>query len=120
MAFCPSEIHDPEDVFNLVQEIGFLPFFENRISGFSIEEMTPASLWFTDVPGPWEWKGGIIRRGCAYGKFFRGKAGFISREWYTDFANYRREPEESFQRMLEHFRALFPQAPESELRKMLG
>ena len=44
MAFCPSEIHDPEDVFNLVQEIGFLPFFENRISGFSIEEMTPASL----------------------------------------------------------------------------
>ena len=29
-------------------------------------------------------------------------------------------PEESFQRMLEHFRALFPQTPEGELRKMLG
>ena len=54
MSFCPIEIHNPEDVFKLVQEIGFLPFFENRIPGFSIEEMTPASLWFTDVPGPWE------------------------------------------------------------------
>ena len=33
---------------------------------------------------------------------------------------YRREPEESFQRMLEHFRGLFPQTQEVELRKILG
>ena len=25
-----------------------------------------------------------------YGKFFNGKAGFISREWWPDFCNYRR------------------------------
>ena len=25
-----------------------------------------------------------------YGKFFAGKAGFISREWWPDFCNYRR------------------------------
>ncbi|MCC8357637.1 MAG: hypothetical protein LJU34_07410 [Oscillospiraceae bacterium] len=33
----------------------------------------------------------IRKTGCAYGKFFAGKAGFISREWYCDFANYRRD-----------------------------
>jgi hypothetical protein len=25
-----------------------------------------------------------------YGKFFAGKAGFISRQWWPDFCNYRR------------------------------
>ena len=29
--------------------------------------------------------------GCAYGKFFLKKAGFVSAEWFPDFANYRRD-----------------------------
>ena len=28
---------------------------------------------------------------CFYGKFFAGKAGFVSREWFSAFANYRRD-----------------------------
>lgn len=66
---------------------------KNQIPGFSVEEHTPPELWFADnVEGPWEWKGPVIQEtGCAYGKFFHGKAGFISREWYLDFANYRRD-----------------------------
>lgn len=77
----------------LVSEWGFLPFFKNEISGFSVEEHTPSELWFADgAEGPWEWKGPAVKEsGCAYGKFFRNKAGFISREWYIDFANYRRD-----------------------------
>ncbi|MCM1136532.1 MAG: hypothetical protein NC400_13280 [Clostridium sp.] len=44
------------------------------------------------MDGPWEWKGPALRKtGCAYGKFFRGKTGFISANWYPDFANYRRD-----------------------------
>lgn len=40
----------------------------------------------------WEWKGPVIREtGCAYGKFFERKAAFISKEWFPDFANYRRD-----------------------------
>lgn len=40
----------------------------------------------------WEWKGPVIREtGCAYGKFFEKKACYISREWFPDFANYRRD-----------------------------
>lgn len=39
----------------------------------------------------WEWKGAILQEsGCAYGKFFKDKAAFISREWWPDFCNYRR------------------------------
>ncbi|MCD7927625.1 MAG: hypothetical protein LUF80_02000 [Oscillospiraceae bacterium] len=81
------------DLADLVQAYGFLPLLKNQISGFSVEEHTPPEYWFAEhVDGPWEWKGPVIRKtGCAYGKFFAGKAGFISRAWYCDFANYRRD-----------------------------
>ena len=82
----------PDDVAELTEALGFLPFFANAIPGFSVEEHTPRELWFTEADGPWEWKGPIARtRRCLYGKFFGGKAGFISLEWFPDFANYRRD-----------------------------
>ena len=86
-------IRSAADIVALTNEWGFLPFFENGISGFSVEALTPKELWFSsDIDGPWEWKGPVIREsGCAYGKFFGGKAVFISREWFLDFANYRRD-----------------------------
>ena len=88
-----NELRSPDDIINLVRKIGFLPFFANDIEGFSIEECCPRELWFADgVDGPWEWKGPIAQSGeCIYGKFFRGKAGFVSLEWFPDFANYRRD-----------------------------
>jgi hypothetical protein len=76
----------------LIEKWGFVPFFRNEIRGFSIEELIERSLWFTGNDGPWEWKGPVIREcGCAYGKFFCSKAVFISREWYPEFANWRRD-----------------------------
>lgn len=86
------KISSQEDMAELVRSYGFLPFSANAIEGFSVEEHTPPGLWFVDgVAGPWDWKGPVIRAtGCVYGKFFRGKPGFISREWFLDFANYRR------------------------------
>ncbi len=87
------EIRSAEELQALVQQLGFLPFFKHEIEGFSIEECCPKELWFAEnVDGPWEWKGPVARSGqCVYGKFFRGKAGFISIEWFPDFANYRRD-----------------------------
>ncbi|MCM1304913.1 MAG: hypothetical protein NC306_12535 [Butyrivibrio sp.] len=87
------QVCSQSDLAQLVQEYGFLPLFQNDVPGFSVEEHTPAEFWFADgEDGPWEWKGPVIRQtGCAYGKFFRGKAGFISAGWYPDFANYRRD-----------------------------
>lgn len=82
-----------EDLIRAVNELGFLPFFRNSVEGFSIEEHVDPQIWFSDVlDGPWEWKGPVIREmGCAYGKFFERKAAYISREWFPDFANYRRD-----------------------------
>lgn len=87
------ELRRPEDMTELVEEIGFLPFFANRICGFSVEECCPGELWFSkDTDGPWEWKGPVARSGrCVYGKFFGGKAGFVSRQWLPDFCNFRRD-----------------------------
>lgn len=88
-----ESIQSCSDLAALVQKWGFLPLLKNRIPGFSVEEHTPPELWFAEgVDGPWEWKGPVIRgTGCAYGKFFGGKAGFISAQWYPDFANWRRD-----------------------------
>ncbi len=81
-----------EDLAALVEEAGFLPFFKNEIEGFSIEEHTPPALWWGGEQwGPWDWKGPVIQAAhCAYGKFYRGKAMYISSKFFPDFCNYRR------------------------------
>ena len=86
-------LNSPEAIRDAVRRLGFLPFFRNEVPGFSIAEHTPPALWFSDTAeGPWEWKGPIARTGeCVYGKFFRGRAGFIHRDWFPVFANYRRK-----------------------------
>lgn len=85
-------IRTKDDLIRAVNDLGFVPFFRNSIEGFSIEEHIDPKLWFTDKEGPWEWKGPVIREtGCAYGKFFEKKAVYISKEWFPDFANYRRD-----------------------------
>lgn len=82
------------DLKTAVQELGFLPFFACSVPGFSIEEHVENDLWYSAVDGGWkvwDWKGPIITDlNCAYGKFFEKKAVFISKDWYPDFANYRR------------------------------
>ena len=85
-------IRSEEDLIDAVETLGIVPFFKNRIPGFSIEEHVDPKLWFSDEPGPWEWKGPVIRK-CrsAYGKFSGGKAVYISRRLFTDFANFRRD-----------------------------
>jgi len=43
------------------------------------------------MEGPWEWREMIAARGAiAYGKFFGGKAGFVSPACYPDLVNWRR------------------------------
>lgn len=74
-------------------EAGLLPFFRCSVAGLSMEELTPRAYWFVDgVEGPWEWRMAVAERGNAiYGKFFKGKAGFIARDLIPDFCNFRRE-----------------------------
>ena len=86
-------VRSAEDMAELVEHWGFVPFFRNGVTGFSLSECTAPELWFSkDLDGPWEWKGPVLRlTGGAYGKFFSSKVGFVSRDWFGDFANYRRD-----------------------------
>jgi hypothetical protein len=90
----PECIHTVDEAIAYINEVGFLPLFKNEILGFSLEEHTVAKYWWSGDPDvdPWEWRVLIARSGqVAYGKFFAGKAGFISKEWLPYFANYRRD-----------------------------
>lgn len=85
-----------DDLINLIEDVGFVPFFENEIEGFSIEEHIASGHWYDDTSNgfwdAWEWKGPAIKKAkCAYGKFLKGKAMYISAKWFPDFANYRRD-----------------------------
>jgi hypothetical protein len=92
-----SEIYNQTQLVELIQQIGFLPLLYSGIRGFSAEEVVSDDCRYVrfsdggwDWP-LWKWKGPIVTEGgCVYGKFFAGKAGFISREWWPDFCNYRR------------------------------
>ena len=91
------EIYNSAQMIELIQEIGFLPLLDSGISGYSAEEMVADDCRYVVLPDGgwdwplWKWKGPIITESdCVYGKFFAGKAGFISREWWPDFCNYRR------------------------------
>ncbi len=54
-----------QDLIDAIGRMGFLPLFKNSIPGFSVEENVDPSIWFTNKPGPWEWKGPVIREtGC--------------------------------------------------------
>ena len=90
----PECIHTVEQAMEYINKIGFLPLFKNEIPGFSLEERTVSEYWWSgDIDrDPWEWREIIARNGQAiYGKFFNKKAGFISKEWFPYFANYRRD-----------------------------
>ena len=100
-----EKIHTCQELIDYIGQVGFLPLLAMGVSGWSAEEVADEDCQYTRLPDGgwewplWEWKGPILQEsGCAYGKFFQRKAGFISREWWPDFCNYRRslypQPEE--------------------------
>ncbi len=88
----PSRLDTPDQLLDLLRSFGFLPLFSNTIPGFSVEEHTLAEHWWTgEESDPWEWRHVLSSHSeIAYGKFFGKKAGFIHRDWFPVFANYRR------------------------------
>ena len=85
-------IRDRAGLEEAVRRYGILPFFANRVPGWSLEERIDPGKWFTDDDGPWEWKGPLAYgKACVYGKFIRNKAAFVNPEWVAQLANYRRD-----------------------------
>ena len=88
-------VHSPESMYDTIRQLGIVPFFENIIPGYSIEEITPPEFWFDgdgDELGPWDWKIYSVQSGdIAYGKFLLGgKAAFATPRWYAELAAWRR------------------------------
>lgn len=89
----PASARSWRELAERVNELGFLPLFRNEVRGFSAEELTWGQPWWSGDPeeDPWYWREAIARSGAvAYGKFFAGKAGFLSLDWLPVFANWRR------------------------------
>lgn len=92
---CPPRVTSAEAMLDVIRDMGIVPFFENVIPGYSIEEMTPADNWFDTQENlsytPWDWKIPCVQSGeIAYGKFLLGgKAAFATVEWYRELRNYR-------------------------------
>ena len=91
------EIHSEIELMEYIQQIGFLPLLDSGIVGYSAEDIVDDDCRYVVFPDGgwdwplWKWKGPIVAEGnCVYGKFFAGKAGFVSREWWPDFYNHRR------------------------------
>ena len=88
-----APVVSPEALYAIIKELGIIPFFENGIPGFSIEELTPKAFWFDegDELGPWDWKIPVVQSGdIAYGKFLLGKSAFATVPWYRELMNWRR------------------------------
>ena len=92
-----GEIHSCAELMDYIQQVGFLPLVDSGIWGYSGVDVVDEDCRYVvfddggwDWP-LWKWKGPIVTEGnCVYGKFFAGKAGFVSREWWPDLCNYRR------------------------------
>ena len=91
------QIHSCPELIDYIQQVGFLPLLDSGIRGYSAEELVDEDCRYVVFPDGgwdwplWKWKGPVVTEGdCVYGKFFAGKAGFISRSWWPDFCNYRR------------------------------
>lgn len=97
-------IRNCPDLMDAIQHIGLVPLLDSGIRGFSADELVAPECRYVVTDEGWEWplwqwKGPIVTEGhFAYGKFFNGKAGFVTMDWWPDLCNYRRanypEPEE--------------------------
>ncbi len=92
-----DRVHSCPELMEVISKVGFLPLLDSGIPGFSAEDMVDYDCRYVILPDGgwdwplWKWKGPIVTEGgFVYGKFFAGKAGFVSREWWPDLCNYRR------------------------------
>lgn len=122
-------VDSAEAMYQAVRAKGIIPFFENCIPGYSIEELTPPAYWFdgeAGVLGPWDWKIDCLHSGdIVYGKYLLGgKAAFATVPWYRALWQYRRSqaryrPDEAGEAILA-FLAENGSITIREVRKLLG
>ena len=98
------EIYNSAQMIELIQEIGFLPLLDSGISGYSAEEMVADDCRYVVLPdGGWDW------------------SMLTTPEQLHGLTSFEcpRTPEESFDRILVHFKSLLPHASEKQILKLI-
>ncbi len=92
-----KQVEDCAGMMDLIGEAGMLPLLAGSVPGFSADEMVVPECRYVRLDDGgwdwplWDWKGPLVTEGgFAYGKFFAGKAGFVTMEWWPDLCNWRR------------------------------
>lgn len=83
-----------KEAAELIRVNGFLPLMNSGLGNYSLFGLGDPlfELDFDSEVSPWFWRTLLAADpDIAYGKFFHGKAGFVSRECFPAFANYRRD-----------------------------
>lgn len=132
MIYDKKKIESAAEMAALVDEAGFLPLLNIDGCRLSVEALAADEAQYMKLPeGGWEWplwmwKGSVIRlTGAAYGSFFNGHSGFVSREWWPCFSRWRRRmypqpaPGSIDEMVLDTLRSQGPMVAR-ELRKTMG
>lgn len=100
----PILIHSCPELIEVIQQMGFLPLLDSGIRGYSAEEMADEDcryVVFSD--GGWDWS------------LLTTPERLLGRE----ACRCPRTPEESFDRLFAHFKALLPTATDQQIRKLI-
>ncbi len=94
----PGSFSTFEEFLASVRRAGFLPgALECEGEQFSVGGLCRDVRWHTGDPDrdPWEWRIRVLSdaEDIAYGKFFSGRSGYITREWFPRFIAVRRHAE---------------------------
>ena len=111
----PATVVSAETMLGVIETLGIVPFFENPIPGYSIEEMTARENWFDGQEDlrktPWDWKIPVVQSGATV-------------EWYAELMNWRRSLEKyqptAEQRQVMEYLAEHGSIGIKEIRALLG
>ncbi len=100
-----KDIYSATGLTAYIQEVGFLPLLSSSVFGFSAEEVVSDDCGYVVFPdGGWGWS------------LLTTPETLFGREaCMTD-----NTPEESYQRLAEHFRKILPDATDKQIRKLIG
>ena len=94
-----SEISNYDEFLSALELAGMTPGGVNGEGVFTLCGFFGSAVrWHTGDPDtdPWEWRMRVLSegRGIAYGKFYYGKSGYLTRKWFPYLLAERRRKEQ--------------------------
>ena len=100
-----NEIYSAAQLTAFIQEVGFLPLLVSGIQGFAAEDIVTDDCRYVVFPdGGWDWP--LLTTS----ETLMGRDGF----------RCPRMPQESYERLLAHFRTLLSEASEKQILRLVG